>query len=72
MYGEVRRGIVVEDRVAVEETSQSSHLGRHVHDDDLHLDVKLELEDVDAGLECLHPGGYEHVPAEAEVPECVD
>ena len=51
--GELGLRIVLELGVCVQEAAQPGDLGGEVHDDDLHLDVEVELEDVFARLESL-------------------
>ena len=38
-----RMWIIIKYTVTVEESTQSRHLRREIHQDDLHLDVKFEL-----------------------------
>ena len=64
--------VVLELRVRVEEAAEARDLGREEHDDDLHLDVEVELQDVLARLERLRARRDEHVPLEAEHLERVD
>lgn len=44
--GEGDDRIVIPLPLSVQEPSQPLHLRRKIHDDDLHLDIKVKLEDV--------------------------
>lgn len=64
--------VVIKLGVRVEEATEAGDLGREEHDDDLHLDVELELEDVLARLERLRARRDEHVAVDSEGLERVD
>lgn len=64
--------IVIPLALSVQEPSQPLHLRGEIHDDDLHLDFKVQLEDLRACLEGLYPCGDEHVPFETELLQRID
>jgi len=70
--GEGDDGIIIPLPFSVQEPSQPLDLRGEVHDDDLHLDVKVELKDVRTRFEGLCSRGYEHVSFEAELLKGVD
>ena len=72
VQGELRLRVVIPLPVRVEKTAQPRDLRREEHHDDLHLDVKVQPQDLLARLEGLRACGDEHVPLKAELLEGVD
>lgn len=70
--GERDDGIIIPLLLAVQEPPQPLHLRGEIHHDDLHLDVKIELDNLRACLEGLRPCGDEHVPLKAELLKGID
>jgi len=70
--GERDHGIIIPLPLAIQEPSQPLYLRGEIHHDDLHLDVKVELENIRARFEGLCPCGDEHVPLKAELLKRVD
>ena len=70
--GEGDDRIIIPLPLPVQKPSQPLHLRGEIHDDDLHLDVQMELENLRAGLEGLYPRADEHVSFEAELLERID
>jgi len=70
--GECDYGIIIPLPLAIQESSQPLHLRGEIHHDDLHLDFKIELENIRARLEGLRPRGDEHVPLKAELLKRID
>lgn len=70
--GERDDRVIVPLPLAVQEPSQPLYLRGEIHNNDLHLDIEMELENLRARLEGLCPRGDEHVPFNAELLECID
>ena len=70
--GEGDDRIIIPLPLAVQEPSQPLHLRGEIHNDDLHLDLKIELENIRACCEGLRPRGDEHVSFEAELLKRID
>jgi len=70
--GECGLGVVVPDAVGVEEAAETGDLGREMDDDDLHLDIELETQNLLAGVERLRARRDEHVALKTEHLERVD
>lgn len=70
--GELGLRIVLELGVCVQEAAQPGDLGGEVHDDDLHLDIEIQSQDLFASLQCLCACRDEHVAFETEGLDRVD
>ena len=70
--GEGDDRIIIPLPLAIQEPSQPLHLRGEIHNDDLHLDFKIELKDIRARFESLRPRGNEHVSFEAKVLKRID
>lgn len=69
---ELGRGVIVPLAFTIKETTQSRDLRREEHQDDLHLDIELELEDFFACPQRLRACRHEHVSPEPEYFQTVD
>jgi len=68
---ELRDWIIFPYFLSIQESPQPRHLWAQIHNDDLHLDVKLESEKLLTSLECSRTSRDEHVSLKAQIFEVI-